>query len=100
MSFRSRITRLRTTLATHGLPERAILVVWESTARGGADHRPPGIYQRSRVIEVVYAEDTPNPAVVAAVKERMTPMALEIELGPDVVLPPESPAELLHGGAP
>ncbi|HEX4611626.1 MAG TPA: hypothetical protein VH092_25750, partial [Urbifossiella sp.] len=68
MSLRGRIERARAMLAAHGLPERAFLVVWESTTWGMADHRPPGLYQRSGVLDVVYAGDAPDPAVVAAVK--------------------------------
>jgi hypothetical protein len=89
MSLRGRITRARAMLAAYGQPEQAFMVVWELTALGGTEHRPPGIYQRAGVVEVVYAGMTLDPALVTAVKERATPMALEIELGPDAVLPPE-----------
>lgn len=91
MSVRNRVAQLRAAVAGHGSAGQAFMVVWESADRDGGSSRPPGVYRRGNVVEVVHEGDEPSAALRAWVRE-LAPAALEIVLGLAVVPPPaESP---------
>lgn len=89
MTLRRRVSRVRAGLADRGLAGRPFLVVWEPDDPGRADDRPPGVYRRAGVIEVVYTGEEPDPDLRARVRELAAPASLELVLGPEVVSPPD-----------
>ncbi len=100
MSLRVRVSRMRAAVSDRDRAERAFLVVWEPVDPSRADQRPPGVYRQGNVVEVVHEGEEPDPAIRARVREMVTPTALEIVCGPEVVPPPGSDADLVdvnHG---
>lgn len=97
MKLRGRVERLAAALAGRGGDDLASLVVWVP-AGGDPDGRPPGVYRTGGVLDVVYAGEEPEQALEARVRQQAAPSALNIVLGPEVVLPPDTPAEPAYGG--
>ena len=95
MSLRRRVSRVRATVADRGRPELAFLVVWASADPSRADPHPPGVYRQGGVLEVVHDGEEPDPAIRARVRELVTPAALEIVCGPEVVPPPATDADAM-----